>query len=79
MNYKKLWLIGMNFHFRNSFIFEIDDNGTLIWEQPYRSDGNNDYWNSYAFYSIDVLAGGGYVAAGFHDAGTSDEDPPVRN
>jgi len=67
------------FPYKNGFIFEIDDNGKLIWEKSYRLDGNNDYRHSCAFYSIDVLPGGGYVAAGFHDAGSSEEDPPRWN
>jgi len=70
---------GHEFPYRNGFIFEIDDDGTLIWEKSYRLDGDNDYRHSCAFYSIDVLPNGDYVAAGFHDVGTSEEDPPRWN
>lgn len=77
--FKGVVVDGREFPYNNGFIFEIDDNGTLIWEQSYRLEGYTDYRHSCAFHSIDVLPGGGYVAAGFHDVGTSVEDPPRWN
>ncbi len=70
---------GNEFPYNSGFIFEIDDNGTLIWEQSYRLDGDNEYRHRCDFNAIDAIPGSGYVAAGYHDIGTSEVDPPRWN
>lgn len=70
---------GRELPYNNGYIFEIDDNGVLIWEQSYRLEGDEDYRNYCDLYAIDAIPDGGYVAAGQHAVGTSTEDPPRWN
>ena len=70
---------GYEFPYNNGYIFEIDDDGTLIWEQSYRLDEDSEYRHRCDFHAIDAIPDGGYVVAGYHDIGTSEEDPPRWN
>jgi hypothetical protein len=67
---------GRELPYYNGYIFKIDDKGDLIWEKSYRLEGDTDYRHFCAVRAIDALPGVGYVAAGYHDVGSSDEDPP---